>query len=400
MNFACMAGVDSEPCDKQNCQHKFEQTASDPRLRFIGNCKIGLQESSTPLTPSISLEQLQKHYDAILLTYGASRDRTLNIPGEATLKNILSARSFVHFYNGYPVSQDVQWPDLSKVSNVTIVGQGNVALDCARMLLSPVDDLAKTDAPDSALAELARSQVKHVSLVGRRGALQFAGTTKELREMMQLPGVKFQANAHELSEAEQTLSQYGSAIKNARMKKRLLGLMQEGSETQLGDRDWSLQFFKSPTAFLGEESVRAVEWERNELVKDPDQDPSSWRVKGTNQTTKTPADLVLTSIGYRSVPVPGVPFDGMAGVVKNVNGRVVSEAGSAVRPPMHSDSQAKNSQTCSYLSWMPGRRTVHVWLAGQGTNWGVDQHHDGCLRNSRDRGQRLESAAVRRAPGA
>lgn len=292
---------------------------------------MGLQESSS-LTPSIPLDALQPHYDAVLLSYGASHDRNLNIPGEATLKNIFSARSFVHFYNGYPLPQ-INWPDLSKVSDVTIVGQGNVALDCARMLLSPVDALAKTDTPDAVLAELSRSQVKRVSLVGRRGALQFAGTTKELREMMQLPDVKFTTAPSELQQSEQMLQTHESQIRNARMKKRLLALMKQGSDASQGDKEWSLEFFKSPITFQGEDKVERVDWELNELQEDPNQDPTSWRVQGTNRTTQTQTDMVLTSIGYRSINIPGLPFDAKAGIVRNEKGRVVSEAGAPVSIP-------------------------------------------------------------------
>lgn len=284
----------------------------------------------------MSLDRLQQHYDAVLLSYGASQDRSLNIPGESSLSNIMSARSFVHFYNGYPLDQSTHWPDLSKVSDVTIVGQGNVALDCARILLSPVDMLAQTDAPDSALAELSRSTVKRVSLVGRRGALQFAGTTKELREMMQLPGVQFNMDATPLEQAQNLVDLHAEKLRNARMKKRLLGLMHQGSDTKFGDKEWSLQFLKSPISFLGENAVREVEWEHNELQPEPDQDPTTWRVQGTNKTSRSSTDLVLSSIGYRSVPIPGAPFDAKAGIVRNENGRVISEGGAAVGQPFAS----------------------------------------------------------------
>lgn len=339
--------------------------------------KVGLQESSS-LTPAIPLESLKPHYDAVLLSYGASHDRSLNVPGEATLQNIFSARSFVHFYNGYPLPH-TNWPDLSKVSDVTIVGQGNVALDCARMLLSPVDVLAKTDTPDSALAELSRSQVKRVSLVGRRGALQFAGTTKELREMMQLPGVTFNTDLQELQNAEQVIQTQESKIKNARMKKRLLALMKQGSDASSGDKEWSLEFFKSPVSFQGNEKVEAVDWELNELMEDPDQDPSSWRVQGTNKTTQSRTDMVLTSIGYRSIDIPGVPFDSKAGIVRNDRGRVISEGGAHVRTLNFPPIGLFYSSSCI----PPGSGTVHLWLGSQRANRRPHKHHDGRIRYCR-----------------
>lgn len=264
----------------------------------------------------------------------------LGIPGEDSLSNVLSARSFVHFYNGHPYARHypaIAGLDLSKISHVTIVGQGNVAFDCARTLLSPVDDLRATDMPEPVLAELARSKVKRVEVVGRRGPLQLAGTTKELREMLQLPGVGFQVDTQLVKAAESVLAGHPD-MASGRMKKRILGLMKDGAKKAglAPDREWSLQYFKSPTALHSAadagNSVRSIDWEMNELLEDPNLDPGNWKARSTGETISFQTDLVLKSVGYRSIGIPGIPFDQRAGIVPNEIGRVTSSDGIQVSP--------------------------------------------------------------------
>lgn len=283
----------------------------------------------------------------------------LGIPGEADLLNVLSARTFVNWYNAHPHASPASGTaplfDLSKVDRVSIVGQGNVALDVARVLLTDVDTLAKTDMAEHALAELARSRVKHVEIVGRRGPLQIACTTKEVREMMNLPGVSFKQDRRLFDAATAMMEQPGKseAMPDARMKRRLLQLMQKGSKVgpDAAAKEWSFEFFRSPVAFLGDiqrdasstsstlekltapSTVKAVEWQETELVSSDTLPLSSLSVKsrGPAHRVKTATDLVLKSVGYRSVGVPGLPFDERQGTVLNDNGKVVREDGSIVR---------------------------------------------------------------------
>ena len=123
----------------------------------------------------MSLATLKDHYNAILFAYGASKDRKLGVPGEDIREGIYSARDFVGWYNGYPDNMNLQ-PDLSTGDRAVIIGQGNVALDVARILLTNVDELRKTDITEEALAALSRSKVKHVNVVGRRGPMQVWGS--------------------------------------------------------------------------------------------------------------------------------------------------------------------------------------------------------------------------------
>lgn len=135
--------------------------AQSPQFRFIGNVEVG---------KDISLETLKAHYDALLFAYGAAQDKTLGVPGEH-LKGVLSARAFVGWYNGLPEYDNLN-PDLTTGENAVVIGNGNVALDVARVLLSGVDHLRKTDISEQALDAISRSKIKHVMVCGRRGPMQ------------------------------------------------------------------------------------------------------------------------------------------------------------------------------------------------------------------------------------
>lgn len=119
----------------------------------------------------MELQSLQAHYDSVLLAYGASEDKRLGIPGESTLKGIFSARQFVGWYNGLPECSSLK-PNLACAEEAIIIGQGNVALDVARILLADIDVLRRTDITESALAVLASSRIKRVHVIGRRGPMQ------------------------------------------------------------------------------------------------------------------------------------------------------------------------------------------------------------------------------------
>lgn len=146
----------------QNCEDKFTEVATSPRFNFIGNVELGA---------SLPLSTLKPHYDAILFAYGAPKDKELGIPGEKAARNVYSAREFVGWYNGLPEHRDLA-PDLATGENAVIVGQGNVALDVARILLSDIDVLRKTDIAEYAVEELLKSKIKRVRVVGRRGPMQ------------------------------------------------------------------------------------------------------------------------------------------------------------------------------------------------------------------------------------
>nr|XP_041575819.1 NADPH:adrenodoxin oxidoreductase, mitochondrial isoform X2 [Taeniopygia guttata] len=263
-------GVAPDHPEVKNVIHSFTQTARSERCAYYGNVTVGRD---------VTVPELQRAYHAVVLSYGAEDNRVLGIPGE-NLPGVYSARAFVGWYNGLPENQDLK-PDLS-CETVLILGHGNVALDIARILLSPLQLLRKTDITDSSLAALACSKVKRVWLVGRRGPLQVAFTIKELREMINLPGTRAVLDPADFTGLE-------SAVKDApRPRKRLTELM---IKTAL----------EKPAEGSGD-SARAVP---------------------TGDVEELECGLVLSSIGYRSLPLdPAVPFDSRRGVIPNSSGRV------------------------------------------------------------------------------
>jgi adrenodoxin-NADP+ reductase len=154
-------GVAPDHPEVKNCEEKFEEVAESPRFNYIGNVKVGYD---------VDLVKMKPHYDAILFSYGASEDRKLGIPGE-DLKGVYSAREFVGWYNGLPQFQNLA-PDLQAGEQAVVIGQGNVAMDVARILLTPVETLQTTDITDQAIQTLSQSRIRSVKVVGRRGPLQ------------------------------------------------------------------------------------------------------------------------------------------------------------------------------------------------------------------------------------
>lgn len=154
-------GVAPDHPNVKNCQDTFEEVARSPRFNYIGNVRVGTD---------VKLTQMKPHYDAILFSYGASEDRKLGIPGEKS-NGVYSAREFVGWYNGLPEFQGLQ-PNLKAGGQAVVIGQGNVAIDVARILLSPISALQNTDIAEEAVQTLSESTIKSVRIVGRRGPLQ------------------------------------------------------------------------------------------------------------------------------------------------------------------------------------------------------------------------------------
>lgn len=154
-------GVAPDHPEVKNCQDTFDEVALSPRFNYIGNVRVGYD---------VELSKMRPHYDAMLFSYGASEDKKLGIPGE-DLSGVYSAREFVGWYNGLPQFQGLK-PQLQAGEQAVVIGQGNVAMDVARILLSPVDALRTTDITEEALQTLSENKVRSVRVVGRRGPLQ------------------------------------------------------------------------------------------------------------------------------------------------------------------------------------------------------------------------------------
>ena len=284
------------------------------------------------------LTSIAPHYDAMLFAYGASKDRRLNIPGE-DLTGVISARAFVGWYNGLPEYADLN-PDLQAGDTAVVIGQGNVALDVARFLLSPIDHLRKTDVSEHALESLSKSRIRDVKVVGRRGPLQAPYTIKELRELMLLPSVGFAPPPESWDDLMQV-----ERKRLPRQLKRIAALLEGGSKTPMdsAEKAWQLGYLRSPAEFLSSDGKRleAVGFEQTEYVLnaasvlsgDPQKDLNEIRrikVKGTGRKTMMRASLAFRSVGYQSEPLPGfdklgIPFDENLGIIPNdMYGRVIS----------------------------------------------------------------------------
>jgi ferredoxin--NADP+ reductase len=296
----------------------YEKTAAHPRFRYFGNVAFG---------EHVSREDLLAHYHAIVYATGSPSDRPLGIPGEE-LRGSHAATDFVGWYNGHPDQCDLEI-DLLSAERALVIGNGNVALDVARMLVLAPSELAPTDTADHALEVLAHSRVREVVVAGRRGPAQAAFTNPELLELGELSEADVIVDPAELDRALAVADQAAEA--NATARRNVEILRGYASRPPKGHaKRIVLRFLLSPTALVPDEHGRlgAVELVRNELV------PASGgalRAQATDEHETIPAGLVFRAIGYRGIPLPGVPFDERGGVIPNAGGRVLDpQTGQAV----------------------------------------------------------------------
>ena len=320
---------------QQKCSETLIDVAKYPGFNYIGNVPIGDEPNQLPLT------SLAPHYDAVLFAYGASKDKRLNIPGE-DLNNVVSARAFVGWYNGLPEYADLK-PDLQAGETAVVIGQGNVALDVTRMLLMSLDELKKTDIAEHAVEALSKSKIRDVKVIGRRGPLQAPYTIKELRELLNLPGLGFVPPPEGWEELVQV-----ERKKLPRQLKRISELLEKGSKTPIerAEKAWQLGYLRSPVEFLSRngQDLEAIGFESTEYVASPNTavvpgEPEqtlnalrALRVRSVEPPKRTSiaASLAFRSIGYESEPLAGmdrlgVPFDTKKGIIFNDRyGRVLT----------------------------------------------------------------------------
>jgi ferredoxin/flavodoxin---NADP+ reductase len=285
----------------------FDKVLADPRVRFFGNVTYGVD---------LHHRDLKRRYHQIVYAVGAQADRRMSIPGE-DLPNSFPAISFVGWYNGHPDYRDLP-ADLS-CERAVVVGNGNVAMDVTRILATPPEALAGTDIADHALERLRQSRIREVVVLGRRGPAQASFTTPEIRELGKLEGVEAIVDPRDLeldpvSQAE---------LEEDRTAKANLGILRGYAARTQGaaPRRILLRFLASPVEIVGTDGrVAALKVERNELVVDAN---GALRSKGTGRLETIRAGLVLRSIGYRTVPIEGVPFDHATSTINNIAGQVV-----------------------------------------------------------------------------
>jgi ferredoxin/flavodoxin---NADP+ reductase len=283
----------------------FEKTAARPGFRFFGNVEVGT---------TVSHEELAERYDAVVYTVGAQTDRRLGIPGE-DLPGSWAATEFVAWYNGHPDFQDRQF-DLSH-ERAVVIGNGNVAIDCARMLALTADELASTDTTHEAIDAIVGAGVREIVMLGRRGPVQAAFTPPELKELGELAGAEPIVDPADLQLDPASVLELEADRERAR---RNFDLLEDyaGREAEGRPRRIVLRFLASPVAILGEDRVEAVEVVRNELVEEGGRIVA----RPTGETEIVPAGIVLRSVGYQGVALPGVPFDERSGTIPNDRGRV------------------------------------------------------------------------------
>lgn len=299
-------GVAPDHVSIRSVRDKLADVFRNPHVRFIGNCEVGAD---------VSVDDLRSRYDAVILSYGASRDRQLDLPGE-DLPGSIAATDFVSWYCGHPEADvDAYSELLSSAVSATVVGVGNVAVDVTRVLAKSRGELETTEMPDHVLAALERSSITDIHVLGRRGPAQAAFTTKELRELGELAQADVLVNARDLeldavSEAE---------LSSNKVAARNFAVLQDWAKrpTRGLRRRIHFHFFTRPVRLIGETSVVSMDVERTRIDE-------TGSAVGTGEEENLATQLVVRSVGYRGVGLPGLPFDEKRSVIPHVDGRVVT----------------------------------------------------------------------------
>ena len=288
----------------------FDKVAANPRFRFFGGVELGRH---------VSVEDLRAHYHMLLYTTGAQTDRRMAIPGE-DLDRSHAATEFVAWYNGHPDYRDLTF-DLSQ-ERAAVVGVGNVAADVARILSRTPEELAATDIADYALEALSTSRIREVYVLGRRGPAQAAFTNPEVRELGELAGADITALPDEVELDELTRQALERAPDRATQKKVEI-LREYARRAPTGKpRRLVMRFLVSPVELRddGTGAVGGMRLVRNRLYATA---TGTLQPKATGEFEDLPVGLVFRSVGYRGVPLPGVPFNDDWGVILNDKGRVL-----------------------------------------------------------------------------
>ena len=295
----------------------YERTAAKEGFRFFGNVEVGRD---------LGIEDFEHHYHAILYTFGAEADRELGIPGE-NLPGSFAATAFVGWYNAHPDYADRNF-NLDKVKRAVVIGNGNVAMDVSRMLALDDAELRRTDIADHAIDVLDASGIEEVVVLGRRGPAQAAFTNPEIKEIGELEEADVIVDPADvqLDPESQAWIESEAADKTARVNVEILqdyaNRTPEGKPKQI-----HLRFLASPIEIRGGDRVESIIIGRNELVMEE----GSLKARDTGEREELECELILRSVGYTGVPVPGVPFDLKRGTILNDQGRVLEAPGEGHR---------------------------------------------------------------------
>lgn len=306
-------GVAPDHVSIRSVRDTLDRILDQPGVRFLGG--VHVDDGSQ----GISLEDLRARYDAVVLTYGASTDRSLEIPGE-DLPGSISATEFVRWYTGHPDSPPDEFTSLlARSRRIAVIGVGNVAVDVVRILAKTRAELEHTDMPEHVLAALDASAVREIYLMGRRGPAEAAWTTKELRELGELSDASVRVDAGDIVLGPSS----AALVADSKVAARNTAVVGQWADQEAGERSRTIhvKFFTKPVRVEGgEQGVTSVLVERTQLSE-------SGAVVGTGELQSIPTDVVIRSVGYRGIELPGVPFDGQRGVIPHDRGRVISPDG-------------------------------------------------------------------------
>ncbi|HZR90985.1 MAG TPA: FAD-dependent oxidoreductase [Gaiellaceae bacterium] len=304
-------GVAPDHPELKAASRTFEKIAALEGFRFLGNVEVGRD---------VGHEELTRLYDAVVYAVGAQTDRRLGIPGE-DLPGSWAATEFVAWYNGHPDYQHLRF-DL-QTERAVVIGNGNVAVDVARMLARTGEELLPTDVTDQAREAIAASGLREIVMLGRRGPAQAAFTPPELKELGELAGADVVVASAELE--LDPASEAALEADRARARRNVDILRAFAAHAPRGKpKRLVLRFCLSPVRILGEGKVEAIEVVRNRLVVSDD---GQIRAVATGELEVIACGLVFRSVGYRGVPLPGLPFDDERGVIPNAGGRVLDGNG-------------------------------------------------------------------------
>lgn len=295
------AGVAPDHQSTKLVSRRFEQTALQDLVHFYGNVEVG---------QAVTLDELRRSYDAVVLAVGAGLDRPLGIPGE-NLWGVYGSALFVGWYNGHPDFRDLQ-PRLSSHSAV-IIGNGNVALDVARVLVKSEAEMASSDLPDYAAQAIQAGGIRDVYIVGRRGAADNKFTSAELREIGQLAECQLILDPDDLGVRSDAADD-----RERRLREKNLAILRSfGTAGASGGKKVKrlhFRFHLAPAAVEGEKEVEAVRFERTRV--------ENGRAVGTGSFERIACGLVVAATGYRATPLQGAPFDSASGLYPSDNGRI------------------------------------------------------------------------------
>ena len=300
-------GVAPDHLSIRSVRDTLDKVLDKPGVRFIGNLEVGRD---------VQVAELHEYFDAIIFTYGASRDRRLGIDGE-DLDGSVAATDFVAWYCGHPDADRATFERLlPSATSAVVVGVGNVAVDVSRVLAKTVAELEHTDMPQHVLDTLSRSQITDIHILGRRGPAQATFTTKELRELGELADADIIVDPNEvvLDAASEALMASDKAVaRNVDVIRGWAGRVPSGKSRRI-----HLRFLARPIALSGDDRVREVTIESTEL-------DGNGGVRGTGRLSNIAADFVVRSVGYRGTALPDVPFDAQGNVIPHQEGRVVRD---------------------------------------------------------------------------